>query len=145
MSTVPQQLTPEVIAALLAASPSRRRSTCTLRPIMASPPTRPTRPYIWTPPHFWALALVKAGEYARAGIPMMPNTAGPDCLVGRLALAPAQHLHAEADHGQPADEADETVEQAAEAEEDLRPPGGAGPRAVPAGSRLKRPPLRSTR
>ncbi|GJD61921.1 heme o synthase [Methylobacterium frigidaeris] len=34
--------------------------------------------FIWTPPHFWALALVKAGEYARAGIPMMPNTAGPD-------------------------------------------------------------------
>lgn len=33
--------------------------------------------FIWTPPHFWALALVKAGEYARAGIPMMPNTAGP--------------------------------------------------------------------
>ncbi len=33
--------------------------------------------FLWTPPHFWALALVKAGEYARAGIPMMPNTAGP--------------------------------------------------------------------
>ncbi|MGU3540166.1 heme o synthase [Methylobacterium sp. A54F] len=34
--------------------------------------------FIWTPPHFWALALVKAGEYAKAGIPMMPNVAGPD-------------------------------------------------------------------
>ncbi len=34
--------------------------------------------FIWTPPHFWALALIKAGEYARAGIPMMPNVAGPD-------------------------------------------------------------------
>jgi protoheme IX farnesyltransferase len=34
--------------------------------------------FLWTPPHFWALALVKAGEYARAGIPMMPNVAGPD-------------------------------------------------------------------
>ena len=33
--------------------------------------------FIWTPPHFWALALVKAGEYAKAGIPMMPNVAGP--------------------------------------------------------------------
>ena len=33
--------------------------------------------FVWTPPHFWALALVKAGEYAKAGIPMMPNTAGP--------------------------------------------------------------------
>ncbi|MCJ2132828.1 heme o synthase [Methylobacterium sp. J-026] len=33
--------------------------------------------FIWTPPHFWALALIKAEEYARAGIPMMPNVAGP--------------------------------------------------------------------
>ena len=33
--------------------------------------------FLWTPPHFWALALVKAGDYARAGIPMMPNVAGP--------------------------------------------------------------------
>ena len=34
--------------------------------------------FIWTPPHFWALALVKSGDYARAGIPMLPNVAGPD-------------------------------------------------------------------
>jgi heme o synthase len=34
--------------------------------------------FIWTPPHFWALALLKSGDYARAGIPMMPNVAGPD-------------------------------------------------------------------
>ncbi len=34
--------------------------------------------FIWTPPHFWALALVKSGDYERAGIPMMPNVAGPD-------------------------------------------------------------------
>ena len=33
--------------------------------------------FVWTPPHFWALALIKAEEYARAGIPMMPNVAGP--------------------------------------------------------------------
>jgi protoheme IX farnesyltransferase len=33
--------------------------------------------FLWTPPHFWALALVKAQDYARAGIPMMPNVAGP--------------------------------------------------------------------
>ena len=33
--------------------------------------------FIWTPPHFWALALVKSADYARAGIPMMPNVAGP--------------------------------------------------------------------
>jgi len=34
--------------------------------------------FIWTPPHFWALALVKSDEYAKAGIPMLPNVAGPD-------------------------------------------------------------------
>ena len=28
--------------------------------------------FYWTPPHFWALALIKRREYARAGIPMMP-------------------------------------------------------------------------
>ncbi|GIL02026.1 MAG: protoheme IX farnesyltransferase [Alphaproteobacteria bacterium] len=33
--------------------------------------------FLWTPPHFWALALVKRADYARAGIPMMPNVAGP--------------------------------------------------------------------
>ncbi|PZR90487.1 MAG: protoheme IX farnesyltransferase [Stutzerimonas stutzeri] len=33
--------------------------------------------FLWTPPHFWALALVKSGDYARAGIPMLPNVAGP--------------------------------------------------------------------
>ena len=32
--------------------------------------------FLWTPPHFWALALFKAGDYDRAGIPMMPNVAG---------------------------------------------------------------------
>ena len=32
--------------------------------------------FLWTPPHFWALALVKSDDYGRAGIPMMPNVAG---------------------------------------------------------------------
>ena len=32
--------------------------------------------FLWTPPHFWALALFKVGDYAAAGIPMMPNVAG---------------------------------------------------------------------
>ena len=55
--------------------------------------------FVWTPPHFWALALVKSGDYARAGIPMMPNVAGPDAtrrqilaytlLLAPLGLAPA--------------------------------------------------------
>ena len=32
--------------------------------------------FMWTPPHFWALALVKNEEYTRAGIPMLPVVAG---------------------------------------------------------------------
>jgi heme o synthase len=49
--------------------------------------------FMWTPPHFWALALVKSGDYQRAGIPMMPNVAGPDStrfqiLVYTILLAP---------------------------------------------------------
>ena len=32
--------------------------------------------FVWTPPHFWALALVKNDDYARAGIPMLPVVAG---------------------------------------------------------------------
>jgi heme o synthase len=34
--------------------------------------------FMWTPPHFWALALVKSEEYGRAGIPMLPNVKGAD-------------------------------------------------------------------
>jgi len=32
--------------------------------------------FFWTPPHFWALALYRADDYARAGIPMLPVVAG---------------------------------------------------------------------
>ena len=32
--------------------------------------------FIWTPPHFWALAIERRAEYARAGIPMLPVTHG---------------------------------------------------------------------
>jgi len=32
--------------------------------------------FLWTPPHFWALALYKQSDYARAGIPMMPVVEG---------------------------------------------------------------------
>ncbi len=34
--------------------------------------------FMWTPPHFWALALFRTGDYQRAGVPMMPVIAGPD-------------------------------------------------------------------
>ena len=32
--------------------------------------------FFWTPPHFWALALFKSGDYGRAGVPMLPNVKG---------------------------------------------------------------------
>ena len=49
--------------------------------------------FLWTPPHFWALALFKSRDYANAGIPMMPVVAGPKAtrqhiFVYSLALAP---------------------------------------------------------
>ena len=33
--------------------------------------------FFWTPPHFWALALLKSRDYARAGVPMLPVVHGP--------------------------------------------------------------------
>ncbi len=49
--------------------------------------------FIWTPPHFWALALVRRKDYERAGVPMLPVTHGPDetrrqILIYSLILAP---------------------------------------------------------
>ncbi|MGH6817557.1 MAG: heme o synthase [Methylovirgula sp.] len=49
--------------------------------------------FIWTPPHFWALALVRSDEYGRAGIPMLPNVKGADrtrleILIYSVNLAP---------------------------------------------------------
>lgn len=34
--------------------------------------------FLWTPPHFWALALYRAEDYRRAGLPMLPITHGPE-------------------------------------------------------------------
>lgn len=49
--------------------------------------------FLWTPPHFWALALFSSDEYARAGVPMMPNVAGDtstrrQILIYTLLVAP---------------------------------------------------------
>jgi protoheme IX farnesyltransferase len=49
--------------------------------------------FFWTPPHFWALSLYRIGDYARAGVPMLPVVAG-ECETRRqiwlytLLLAP---------------------------------------------------------
>ena len=49
--------------------------------------------FYWTPPHFWALALIKQADYARAGIPMLPVVRGEartkyEMLVYTLILLP---------------------------------------------------------
>ena len=53
--------------------------------------------FLWTPPHFWALALLKTDDYARAGVPMMPNAKGAartrlEILLYTLLLAPVAVL-----------------------------------------------------
>ncbi len=49
--------------------------------------------FMWTPPHFWALALWRCGDYARAGVPMLPVVAGDretrrQILIYAVLLAP---------------------------------------------------------
>ncbi len=49
--------------------------------------------FVWTPPHFWALALLKSEDYARAGVPMLPVVAGESAtrlqiLLYSILLAP---------------------------------------------------------
>jgi protoheme IX farnesyltransferase len=49
--------------------------------------------FYWTPPHFWALALIKQADYAKAGVPMMPVVHGEartkyEMLVYTLVLLP---------------------------------------------------------
>ena len=53
--------------------------------------------FVWTPPHFWALALVKSDEYAKAGVPMLPNVVGHrrtrrDILLYSVPLVPVGML-----------------------------------------------------
>jgi protoheme IX farnesyltransferase len=42
--------------------------------------------FFWTPPHFWALALYRAGDYAKAGVPMLPVVAGPRATKRQMLL-----------------------------------------------------------
>jgi protoheme IX farnesyltransferase len=49
--------------------------------------------FLWTPPHFWALALYRSDDYRRAGVPMLPVVAGlretkRQMLIYTLVLAP---------------------------------------------------------
>ncbi len=40
--------------------------------------------FLWTPPHFWALALYRSEEYGNVGIPMMPNVKGAERTVREM-------------------------------------------------------------
>ena len=42
--------------------------------------------FLWTPPHFWALALFRSGDYARAGVPMLPVVEGPEATKRQMLL-----------------------------------------------------------
>jgi len=42
--------------------------------------------FLWTPPHFWALALYKQGDYAAAGIPMLPNVRGEPATKNQILI-----------------------------------------------------------
>ncbi len=53
--------------------------------------------FLWTPPHFWALALYRAEDYVRAGLPMLPVTHGSEftrlqILLYTIVLVPATLL-----------------------------------------------------
>jgi heme o synthase len=55
--------------------------------------------FVWTPPHFWALALLRTGDYARAGVPMLPVVSGAaatrrQILLYSIILAPLGMLPA---------------------------------------------------
>jgi heme o synthase len=40
--------------------------------------------FLWTPPHFWALAMQFRDDYAAAGVPMLPVVATPGFVAGRI-------------------------------------------------------------
>jgi protoheme IX farnesyltransferase len=62
--------------------------------------------FVWTPPHFWALAMRYSGDYAAAGIPMLPVVRGAEetrrqillyslvLFATSLVLVPAAHMGA---------------------------------------------------
>jgi protoheme IX farnesyltransferase len=65
-----------VIGGLAGASPPLLGWTAVTGEISAGPLLLALIIYVWTPPHFWALAVHRKEEYAYAGIPMLPVTHG---------------------------------------------------------------------
>jgi heme o synthase len=42
--------------------------------------------FLWTPPHFWALAICRSSDYERAGIPMLPTVVGPEKTARQISI-----------------------------------------------------------
>src|SRR5208337_442689 len=42
--------------------------------------------FLWTPPHFWALALCRSLDYERVGVPMLPNVVGPAATCRQIVI-----------------------------------------------------------
>ena len=42
--------------------------------------------FLWTPPHFWSLALRRSADYERVGVPMLPNVVGPAETCRQIAI-----------------------------------------------------------
>ena len=52
--------------------------------------------FVWTPPHFWALAIARRDDYAKAGIPMLPVTHGVEYTRLQVLLYTVLLLHRDA-------------------------------------------------
>ena len=66
-----------VIGGLSGAMPPLLGWTAITNEISAPPLVMVLIIFIWTPPHFWALALYRIEDYKRSGLPMLPVTHGP--------------------------------------------------------------------
>jgi len=51
--------------------------------------------FFWQPPHVWAIALFRKNDYARAGIPMLPNVIGDQPTRRRMLLQKRDHQRAD--------------------------------------------------
>jgi heme o synthase len=73
-----KRLTPQniVIGGLFGAAPPLFGWTAITGAIGVEPLVLVLIIFVWTPPHFWALALDRVDEYAKAGVPMLPVTHG---------------------------------------------------------------------
>jgi protoheme IX farnesyltransferase len=50
--------------------------------------------FLWTPPHFWSLALRRSADYERVGVPMLPNVVGPVETCRQIAIYAAMLIAA---------------------------------------------------